>query len=347
MYGRRQTCCGDNRVCEGLAVGSGAVLLEPGLLAWHLPVRVAEMNVKLRSELVPLLRSLRMHQWSKNCLVFVPLVLSGRFTDADAVINTTIAAVALCILASATYILNDIRDLADDRQHWSKRNRPLASGQLRVATATAFVPVAMIIALVLGALASSHVLTVLVMYLVITLVYTFWLKQYALIDSLVLAILYTVRLVLGMVAAQAATSSWLLVFSMFVFTSLSLAKRHAELTNANKNNNGAAGGRGYLPDDVPVLLALGVSTGVGGVLIMVLYIVEDAFKQSFYGNTVWLWGFPLLLFLFLSRIWLISNRGLMNEDPVEFALTDKFSLGLLTALLVCFVFAWFGPLWHL
>jgi len=217
---------------------------------------------------------------------------------------------------------------------------------LSFATAAAFVPIAAVAAFGLGAIASSDVLAVLVAYLCLTLLYTFKLKQYALLDCFVLAVLYTLRLGLGTVAADAAWSSWLLVFSMFMFTSLSLAKRHAEIMNVIMSNGVALDGRGYNTDDAPVLLALGVSSGVGAVLIMVLYIVEDAFRQSFYGDTIWLWGFPPLLFLFVSRIWLGCQRGMMSEDPVAFALKDKFSLGLLAVLIVCFGFAWIGPQWY-
>ncbi len=299
-----------------------------------------------RFQIAPLLKSMRIHQWVKNGLVFVPIVLSGKLTEFGALTDTAIAFLALCILASGTYVLNDIRDLPDDRKHGSKRNRPLASGQLSITIAAVFVPVAAVVALGLGAFASSDVVAVLVAYLCLTLLYTFKLKQFALLDCFVLAVLYTLRLVLGAVAADASWSSWLLVFSMFMFMSLSLAKRHAEIMNVTMNDGVALDGRGYSNVDAPVLLALGVSSGAGAVLIMVLYIVEDAFRQSFYGDTVWLWGFPPLLFLFISRIWLICQRGQMSDDPVAFALKDRFSLGLLACLIVCFGIAWFGPQWY-
>ena len=298
------------------------------------------------SQIAPLLKSLRIHQWVKNVLVFVPIVLAGKFTELGALTDTAIAFVALCVLASGTYVLNDIRDLPDDRKHRSKRDRPLASGRLSFAVAATFVPIAMVMSLGIGTFASSNVLAVLVAYLCLTLLYTFKLKQYALVDCFVLAVLYTLRLVLGTVAADAAWSSWLLVFSMFMFMSLSLAKRHAEIIDVMTGDDVTLGGRGYNTDDAPALMALGVSSGVGAVLIMVLYIVEDAFRQSFYGDTIWLWGFPPLLFLFVSRIWLVCHRGSMSEDPVAFALKDRFSLALLAVLIVCFGFAWLGPQWY-
>jgi 4-hydroxybenzoate polyprenyltransferase len=180
------------------------------------------------------------------------------------------------------------------------------------------------------------------LYLGVTLAYTLHLKTVALVDGLVLATLFTIRLGIGAAAADVPPSPWLFVFSMFLFASLSYAKRHTEIVKAIARQDKGANGRGYRPIDAPMMLTVGLSTGIGAVMIMVLYIVEEAFRNSFYGSTGWLWGFPPLIFLFVMRIWLLSARGEMSDDPVAFAIKDRTSLALAALLMLCFGFAWLG-----
>jgi 4-hydroxybenzoate polyprenyltransferase len=178
-------------------------------------------------------------------------------------------------------------------------------------------------------------------YVAITLAYSFLLKRVALVDVTTLAGLFTLRLIVGAVGAGVVASPWLLVFSMFLFSSLCFAKRYVEITRA-----AAAGqtmtGRGYLPEDTALIFALGVGTGISSVVIMVLYIMFDAFQQTFYGDTAWLWAFPMILFLWLSRVWLVAGRGKLDDDPVAFAVQDTPSLALGVALLASFIVAWSG-----
>jgi 4-hydroxybenzoate polyprenyltransferase len=287
-----------------------------------------------------MLASLRLHQCVKNALVFVPLVLSGRFTALHEVADTMLAFVALTFVASGTYIVNDIWDVADDRAHWSKKERPIAAGRLSAATALGLALVLIATGGALAFLVSASAAAVLLAYLALTLAYSLRLKTVPFLDGFTLAALFTLRLGLGMAAADAPPSPWLFVFSMFLFASLSYAKRYTEIGRAAARNACGPAGRGYLPADAPMLLAVGLAAGVGAVMIMVLYIVEEAFRSSFYGSTGWLWGFPPLVFLFVVRIWLVSVRGEMLDDPVAFAIRDKASIGLLGLLLICFAAAW-------
>jgi 4-hydroxybenzoate polyprenyltransferase len=287
-----------------------------------------------------MLASLRLHQCVKNVLVFVPLVLSGRFTAPHEVPDTLLAFVALTAVASGTYIVNDIWDVADDRAHWSKKDRPIAGGRLSAATALGVALALIASGMALAALVSSPAAAVLLAYLGLTLAYSLHLKKVPFLDGFTLAALFTLRLGLGTAAADAPFSPWLFVFSMFLFSSLSYAKRYTEIGRAVAHNACAPAGRGYLPADAPMVLAVGLATGVGAVMIMVLYIVEEAFRSSFYGSTGWLWGFPPLVFLFVVRIWIVSVRGEMLDDPVAFAIRDKASIGLLGLLLICFAAAW-------
>ncbi|MBR1152468.1 UbiA family prenyltransferase [Bradyrhizobium sp. JYMT SZCCT0428] len=294
------------------------------------------------SRIRALVRSMRPHQWAKNALVFVPLILAGLVSHVDAVYATTCAFLALGLVASSTYLVNDIWDLTDDRSHWSKRNRPLASGRLPLATAIAAVPVGLFAGLAVAALAGPATVAVVLLYLAITLLYSFALKRIPILDGFVLAGLFTLRLGAGIVASGAPPSPWLLVFAMFLFASLSFAKRHTEVARVIERGGTEVRGRGYKSIDLPLIMGIGMATGVAAVLIMVLYIINDAFRQSFYGNTAWLWAFPAILFLFVCRIWLKCGRSELHDDPVAFAVTDRPSLALGGALMVCFGLAWSG-----
>lgn len=287
-----------------------------------------------------LLTSLRLHQWVKNLLVFASIVLGGQIGDMGALLATAVAFLALGLVASSTYLINDILDVADDRRHWSKRERPIAKGLLSASAAAAWACAGLAVGLALAAAVSLPVLGVLLLYVGLTLSYSLGLKRLPLIDGLVLATQFTLRLALGVVAAQVPPSPWLFVFSMFLFTSLSLAKRYTELGRSGLVQGTTIAGRGYRAEDAPLVLAIGVAAGLGAVVIVILYIIEDAFRQSFYGTTASLWGFPPLVFLLVCRIWLVTVRGEMNDDPVRFMLADRVSQGLLAVLVTCFFVAW-------
>jgi 4-hydroxybenzoate polyprenyltransferase len=299
---------------------------------------------KKTSELHELMRALRWRHWAKNLLVFVPILLAGRLADWSALSNTMLAFVAIGMIASATYLINDMLDLPDDRTHWSKRYRPLASGRLPIEIATIVAPLGIVLGILTGMMASGQVAEFLSLYLLVTLSYSFGLKRVPVVDGLVLAALFTIRLGIGIVAADVRPSPWLLAFSMFLFASLSYAKRYTEIERTVERNASPSRGRGYCVADAPLILVIGVSAGIGAVLILVFYIIEDAFAQTFYGNTIWLWGLPPLVFLLISRIWLKSRRGEMNDDPVEFVLTDRSSLAVAMLMTICFAFAWLGAL---
>jgi 4-hydroxybenzoate polyprenyltransferase len=290
-------------------------------------------------------KALRLHQWAKNLLVFVPLALSGGLHDMPRLVDTVLAFLALGLVASATYILNDLWDLTNDRRHWSKKNRPLASGAL---------PITHGIAVMLAGLAAGFLVALYVslplaggiaVYLIGTVTYSLGLKKIPILDVLTLAALFTLRLGIGIVASQAPPSPWLLVFSMFVFSSLCYAKRHTEIARMGEAQAEGVMGRGYLRSDLPLVMALGISSGVAAVLIMILYIINDAFTRSFYGNVNWLWGFPAVLFVFVSRLWLVCLRGKLSDDPVFFAVKDRISLALGGIFFICFMMAWLGPSW--
>lgn len=287
-------------------------------------------------------KSMRLHQWAKNALVFVPLVLGGKLSDQTALAATFLAFMAMNLVASATYLINDLVDLNDDRRHWSKRERPLASGRLPLLAGIFMVPVGLAAGFALAALAGPGVVMGIAVYVACTLAYSLNIKRLPILDGFTLAGLFTLRLGLGIIASAVTPSPWLLVFSMFLFASLSFAKRHTEVAGVIQRGGKEVRGRGYKAVDLPLILAIGVATGMCAVLILVLYIIEDAFRYTFYGNVAWLWGFPAFLFLFICRIWLMCQRGQMNDDPVAFAVRDRPSLALGMGLALCFVAAWIG-----
>lgn len=295
-----------------------------------------------RSATKALIKAMRLHQWSKNGLIFVPAVLSGKIFDVSVWPALVLTFLAIGFVASATYILNDAWDIRDDRRHWSKHKRPLASGDLPILTGLAAVPFGLVAGFALAFIVNPLVALVLGIYLVLTLAYSFRLKRLMIHDALVLASLFTIRLALGTVAVAAVPSSWLFVFSMFFFLSLALAKRHTEIARVIERGDTSINGRGYRPEDLPLVLSAGIAAGIAAVVIMVLYISEDAFRRSFSGDVEWLWGFPPLIFILVSRIWSVCQRGELEDDPVVFAVKDMQCRLVLAVASVCFLFAWFG-----
>lgn len=288
------------------------------------------------------IKCLRPHQWAKNVLVVVPAILSGRIVDPTTLLPLMLTFFALSLTASATYVFNDIWDLQDDRQHWSKKKRPFASGTLSLPVGIAGAAVCFITGLVLALLAGLGVLKAVLVYVAVTLTYSLWLKRKVILDALALGSLFTLRLVAGMVAVAAVPSPWLFVFSMFIFTSLAFAKRHTEIARVIDKGGFWIYGRGYRASDLPLVLAAGVASSIAAVLVMTLYIIEDAHQQTFIRNSDWLWGLPPLVFLISSRIWIFCQRGELDDDPVIFAVKDRICMAYASLTAVCFGAAWFG-----
>ena len=285
-------------------------------------------------------RALRLHQWTKNILVFLPLLLSHRFTDLPSVALSVVAFLALGLTASATYLINDLSDLAADRRHATKRARPLASGELRIDHVLVAVPLLLATAAALALAVSPTLLGGLALYAVVTLSYTFRLKRRAILDVATLAALYAIRIFIGAAVIGTPQSAWLLTFSLFFFFSMSIAKRYAEIHNlAAVAGSQALPGRGYKTDDGPAVLALGAASSVASVLIVVTYLMEEAFPSNIYARPEWLWAAPFLLMIWVARLWLIAGRGELDEDPIAFAIHDRFSWKLAAPLVVAFFLA--------
>jgi len=282
------------------------------------------------------LRALRPHQWAKNVLLFVPL-LAAHQLDASLVVQNFFAFVAFSLAASSTYLVNDLLDLPADRRHPTKSKRPFAAGSIPLTFGVVAVPALTLVSLAIGLFLPTSFFGILVLYYIITLSYSFALKRMVLLDVLTLASLYTLRIIAGSAATQIVPSFWLLAFAIFLFLSLALAKRSAELLVMQKAGEKEAPGRGYLVADLPIVMMLGTTSGLISVLVMMLYVNSDIVSAQYtLPQVIWLLS-PLLLFWVL-RLWFVTNRGGLHEDPVVYALTNRTSLivGALCVLVVLF-----------
>lgn len=273
-----------------------------------------------------IVKACRPHQWAKNLLIFLPMVLAHRL-DSPTAIAVANAVMAFSLCASGVYVLNDIGDIASDRQHPRKRLRPFASGRLSIAAGIRLAAVLFASGLGLSAAClPTQFLGLMVLYLGANLVYSSHLKQVPVLDVLMLACMYALRLEAGAVAASVALSDWFLTFSLFFFTSLAFAKRFTELRRLQVTGGTAAAGRGYEVGDVRLLEMLGTASGYVSVLVLALYMNSDQMR-SLYGESRLLWLICPIVLFWITRLWLLANRGQLDEDPVVFALKDRTSLG--------------------
>lgn len=289
-----------------------------------------------------LLKSIRVHQWIKNILIFVPLITSHRVLELPLLVSGVIAFVAFGLCASSVYVLNDLFDLADDRRHPTKRFRPLAAGSFPILHALVLMVALFITAFALAFLCLPvEFIFVLALYYLLTLGYSLGLKRVVMLDVVVLAILYTIRVIAGAAATGLVVTFWILAFCIFIFLSLAFVKRYTELNDSRvKGQTKQALGRGYMPADFELLASLGGSAGYLSALVLALYI-NDVNTSALYQSPKWLWAACPLLLFWLSRVWLLAHRGQMHDDPIVFALRDGVSRWIGLAFVLVFVFAAF------
>ena len=261
----------------------------------------------------------------KNLLLFVAPLAAHQIPDADMGTAMLLAFLSFSLCASAVYVANDLFDLDSDRHHPRKRFRPFASGTVPVAKGVILVPLlvlnAFLFALPVGPLFTSWLL----FYFLLTCAYSWGLKRLVLIDCLVLAVLYTVRIIAGAGAAGIPLSFWLLAFAAFLFLSLAFVKRYAELVVQADAGKEKAHGRGYLISDAPLVQSLGITSGYASVIVLALYLNSDAVVKLYLVPAIMWCAVPVMLF-WVSWIWMKAHRGQMHDDPLLFALRDKASL---------------------
>jgi 4-hydroxybenzoate polyprenyltransferase/phosphoserine phosphatase len=299
-------------------------------------VRHLEDGTDAGHPLRPIFKALRPHQWLKNLLVFIPMLLAHDFSG-GAILAAVAAFISFSLVASSAYVLNDLLDLSADRAHPRKRLRPFASGALPLSAGLWLAPGLLVAGIVIGTLAGPLFLLVLLFYYLSTLAYSLGVKRITVIDICLLAGLYTLRVIAGAAATLNAPSVWLLGFSIFFFLALAAVKRQAELVDLVASGGKKAEGRGYLPDDLPLITMMSLAAGYVSVLVAGLYLTSDAVVEL-YSFPSALWGICAVLVYWLSRIVMLTHRKRMHDDPIVFAVTDRVSLfcGVLIIGLVVF-----------
>ena len=281
------------------------------------------------------LKALRVHQYLKNLLLFVPLLAAHQIGNFQSLSTLILAFVSFSLCASAVYVANDLLDLESDRKHPRKRHRPFASAAVQIKAGVVLAPILAVASLSLGLVVGTEFTAWLVVYFSLTCAYSLWLKRLALIDCLTLAALYTLRITAGAAAVAITLSFWLLAFSVFIFLSLAFVKRYAELQVQAEAGNSHALGRGYAVTDAPLIQTLGVTAGYAAVLVLALYLHGET-VITLYAQPELIWfAVPLMLF-WVSWVWMKAHRGEMHDDPIVFAIKDRSSLAV--AVLIAFSF---------
>jgi len=297
--------------------------------------RVIETQSRTR---LPAVGAMRTHHWLKNVLVFIPLLAAQRLNEFDAVASSLVAFGSFCLLASGLYIFNDLFDLNADRRHPRKKYRPIPAGDLPLLHAMAMVPLLLAGAFVLASRLPPEFLAILAVYSALTLVYSLRLKQIVLLDVIVLASLYVIRIVAGAAAVDVSISRWLLGFSMFAFLSLALLKRYTEIVTMRAIAGKTTQVRGYISTDAGLLTAMGTASGYVAVAILALY-ADTATAARYYTRHELIWLVCPLFLYWISYLWLMAQRNRMPFDPVVFAVRNRTSQVLLLIMLGLFILA--------
>lgn len=306
---RRAIVVGDRRTAAAAKkVNQATIVFEERRSLWRLVVK-----------------EMRIYQWVKNLLIFVPLLASHRFTDVTTVLAEVIAFFSFSFCASAGYLLNDMLDLNADRSHPKKKHRPFASGQLSLTFGMMLTATLLFAATALAFQLEPLFRVVLAAYFIATLLYSFELKRFVLVDVFALAALYTSRIIAGGTAGDIPLSDWLILFSVTMFLSLAMVKRYTELDGLLRNGQACASGRGYDTHDLGILRSFGIASGYVAVLILALYL-NSADVHALYRYPHALWVLFGLLLYWVSRAWMLAFRGEMHEDPIVYAVKNRFSL---------------------
>jgi 4-hydroxybenzoate polyprenyltransferase len=272
---------------------------------------------------MPYMHALRPHHWLKNLLVFVPLTFAYRMTDLHLVAKDCLAFLAFGLCASSVYLINDLADIPADRRHPRKRERPFAAGELSLVCGLGLIPLLLGLSILVSLSLPRPFLGMLVIYFLLNLGYSFTIKRIVLLDVIVLAGLYTMRIMAGSAAVSIWPTSWLLAFSTFLFLSLALVKRYAELVIMGAETN-VAEVRGYQIVDKELIAAMGSASGYVAVLVLAIYI-SSGIAEIHYERYQLIWFLCPLLLYWISYVWLIAHRGGMHDDPLVFTVRDKVS----------------------
>lgn len=286
--------------------------------------RVFRRDGESRSRVRLWLKALRVHQWVKNSLLFAPLILSHQILNETKLLAVGLGFLAFSLCASSVYLLNDLLDLGADRKHPTKRLRPFAAASLQLEQGIVAIPLLLAASFSLAVYVDLPFAAVLGVYYLVTVAYSFELKRRALLDVFTLASLYSLRIIAGAVVAHVALSPWLVGVSIFLFLSLGVVKRVAEIESGRRRGVTLMQGRGYRSEDLFILQMLGVAAGYASIVVLALYVSAPE-SRALYPHHQLLWLFAPLMLYWISRIWLLTHRGEMHDDPIVFALKDRTS----------------------
>lgn len=283
------------------------------------------------------IQSIRIYQWVKNILLFVPLFTSHSYNSFDSVIKVIVAFFAFSFIASAGYVINDLMDINGDRTHTTKKNRPFASGNLSLLSGFTITCLLIIAGIYLSSLLNGTFMVILILYFFLSVGYSIHLKKIVLYDVFLLATFYTMRVISGGIVTDISLSFWLIAFSIFIFLSLAFIKRYSEIIQVTHTKNIKKNRRDYSFEDIPLLQIMGVASGFLSAIVFSLYI-NSPDVELLYAYPKLLWLLCLLQLFWICRVWLVTSRGEMTDDPIIFTLKDPVSYVIifLTAIILAF-----------
>ena len=336
LFGRQQFAYAGNDFSDFKVWSSASEVIvvnaSPKLLrrATNLYPRCTIIDPK-QSLLLLWFKQMRVYQWAKNILIFIPIVFAHKYFDLELVAQSFLAFLSFGLAASSVYCINDLFDLVPDRLHTKKSNRPLASGLIPIAEGLFGLSVLTLSSFFLASYLSAYFVILILAYYLINIVYTSLIKKLAIIDVIILASLYLLRILAGSLATNIPISLWLLTFSIFIFVSLGFLKRYKELRQLNQTDVAQIPGRFYHTDDLEVVSAMGIASGYISCLVLVLYLRSPE-VSGFYHHLEYLWPGCLLVLYWISRTWLLAHRNKIDDDPVLYAIKDMQSWFILIIL---------------
>ena len=266
---------------------------------------------------------LRPHHWVKNILIFIPLLASHEINDLT-LKNSIFAFISFSLIASCGYVFNDMIDLKSDQKHPYKKKRPLASEKVTKLQSKLIIIFLLFAVTLISSQINLEFFLTIVIYFLLTVVYSISLKKKIILDIIVLSVFYTIRIFAGSQATDIFISTWLFTFSIFFFFSLAAVKRQTELVYLVKNKKTKVKGRGYKVTDLPIITMMALCSGYLSIVILAFYINSDEVIKL-YSNPYFLWGVCVVLLYWITRIIFIASHGLMHFDPIIYASKDKIS----------------------
>ncbi|MDL0429714.1 decaprenyl-phosphate phosphoribosyltransferase [Marinobacter sp. TBZ242] len=266
------------------------------------------VNRRPLRQVAGLIKLMRPRQWVKNGFVLAPLVFAGEFLDPSSVSGALLAVALFCVASSATYIINDARDIEDDRRHPTKsRTRPLAAGTVSMPAAMVLL-VLLYSALVAGWFAAPGVVAVILVYMVLNLAYSFSLKHQPVLDIFTIAIGFVLRVYAGAVALDVPVSEWMFVTTLCLALYLAAVKRRQEISQSGNEGRKVLGSY-----SVALIDRYAEMSATGALVFYSMFVMESRPELVI---TV-----PLVLFG-LFRYWYVVEALEGGESPTDALLSD-------------------------